>query len=290
MKYNFTIIIPHRNIPVLLERCLNSIPLRDDLNIIIIDDNSDPQIVNFNNFPGINRKNVDIIFTKEGKGAGYARNIGLEKANSKWILFADADDFYSEDLNEFLNSYQNTNFDVVFFKNYTIDNDTLKRVNKELMVEELYEECKLKGNFDPLKYKAHAPWTKLINKSLIDKYNLRYQEVIAANDVYFNVMVGHFAKKIDICNTIVYIRTIRQGSLFYSLKKENLLSRLKVGYKTNAFLKEISKNEYYVETWGYFLDLRKISWFTFILNIIPYLWNTPKKLLYKNIKYIIIKK
>ena len=72
MKYTYTIIIPHKNSPKLLQRCLDSIPHRDDLHIIVVDDNSDPDIVDFKLFPGLDRNDVDVIFTKEGKGAGYA--------------------------------------------------------------------------------------------------------------------------------------------------------------------------------------------------------------------------
>lgn len=48
---NYTIIIPHKNSSNLLLRCLKSIPDREDLEIIIVDDDSNPEIVDFNNFP-----------------------------------------------------------------------------------------------------------------------------------------------------------------------------------------------------------------------------------------------
>ncbi len=64
----------------MLERCLDSIPQRKDVQIIIIDDDSSPEIVDFVHFPGQNRTDVEVVFTKEEKGAGYARNCGLEKA------------------------------------------------------------------------------------------------------------------------------------------------------------------------------------------------------------------
>ena len=91
---NYSIIIPHKNIPKLLQRCLNSIPQRDDLEIIVVDDNSDPSIVDFGQFPGAGRSDVSFFFDKSGKGAGRARNIGLQHAQGKWLLFADADDFF----------------------------------------------------------------------------------------------------------------------------------------------------------------------------------------------------
>ena len=37
---NYSIIIPHKNIPNLLQRCLDSIPNREDVQIIVVDDNS----------------------------------------------------------------------------------------------------------------------------------------------------------------------------------------------------------------------------------------------------------
>ena len=72
---NYSIIIPHKNTPDLLYRCINSIPQRKDLEIIIVDDNSSENIVDFDNFPGLNRENTTVIFNKAGKGAGNARNI-----------------------------------------------------------------------------------------------------------------------------------------------------------------------------------------------------------------------
>ena len=67
---NYSIIIPHKNTPDLLKRCINSIPVRKDLEIIIVDDNSSEKFVDFDNFPGLHRENTTVIFNKEGKGAG----------------------------------------------------------------------------------------------------------------------------------------------------------------------------------------------------------------------------
>lgn len=73
LNTNYSIIIPHKNIPTLLRRCLDSIPKRNDVQIIVVDDNSDPGMVDFSKFPGLNETNIEVYFTKEGKGAGYAK-------------------------------------------------------------------------------------------------------------------------------------------------------------------------------------------------------------------------
>ena len=91
----FTIIIPHKNIPRLLERLIKSIPMRDDLEIIVVDDYSDSNFVDFVNFPGKDRKNFLLLLNEGEKGAGHARNFALPYAKGKWVLFADSDDYYN---------------------------------------------------------------------------------------------------------------------------------------------------------------------------------------------------
>ena len=76
----FSIIIPHKDIQDLLQRCLDSIPLREDVEVIVVDDNSDPRKVDFEHFPRWKGKHYQYFQTKEGKGAGYARNVGLDHA------------------------------------------------------------------------------------------------------------------------------------------------------------------------------------------------------------------
>jgi glycosyltransferase involved in cell wall biosynthesis len=120
-NYNFSIIIPHKNIPKLLQRCLDSIPQRDDLEVIVVDDNSDPQIVDFENFPGKKRKDTTIIFDKSGKGAGRARNVGIERAQGKWLLFADADDLYKPGFMDVLDEYKDDDIELLFYNVDSVD-------------------------------------------------------------------------------------------------------------------------------------------------------------------------
>lgn len=91
----YTIIIPHHNIPELLKRCIDSIPNNPEIQIIVVDDNSKDGDNYLKKYSFLNRDNLLFISTKEGRGAGYARNIGLSKARGKWLLFADADDFFT---------------------------------------------------------------------------------------------------------------------------------------------------------------------------------------------------
>lgn len=290
MQYIFTLIIPHKNIPNLLQRCIESVPQRNDMQIVIVDDNSDPVQVDFADFPGLNVPNIQVIFTKEGLGAGYARNKGIEMAEGEWLLFADADDYFDTAVfNQMLDDCKDSKADIVFLKNECIDAVTKKKLNKDKLVEQYEEECKRLSSELPLRYKTYAPWTKMIKRSLVYEHCITFDQEPASNDVWFSVQVGHYAKSIQIYATPVYIRTVRQGSLQYSLVAKNLLRRISVGYKTNEFLKEQGHIEYYNETWGFFMNLRRISWWLFFRTLPVYFYKTPRMALKKNIGDLIHK-
>ena len=114
-RYNYTVIIPHRNTPDLLERCLKSIPERADIQVLVVDDNSDEQYISSVREACAGRSNAQLIETHEGLGAGYARNVALEQADSKWLLFADADDYFLSDAWQHFDRHLDDSEDVIFF-------------------------------------------------------------------------------------------------------------------------------------------------------------------------------
>ena len=95
--FNTTIIIPTKNRLKMLQRAVESISKQSVLpsEIIIIDDFSDIKIEKkfFNNLKNIN---VLIINNEKSYGGAYSRNIGINKARSKYITFLDDDDAFAE--------------------------------------------------------------------------------------------------------------------------------------------------------------------------------------------------
>src|SRR5699024_10534236 len=102
-----TIIIPHYNSPVLLERLLKTIPQTKEIQVIVIDDNSD-EIYKEKYLEIKKEHNINIEYLcnySNKKGAGSCRNIGLERVLGEWVLFADADDYFTEDFFEVIQKY-----------------------------------------------------------------------------------------------------------------------------------------------------------------------------------------
>ena len=285
MNYTYSIIIPHKNIPNLLQRCLDSIPQREDTQVIIVDDNSDPEIVDFKNFPGINRQNTKVIFSKEGKGAGYARNLALAHVqNTKWISFVDADDFLAESANDLMDKYTRDNSDVIFFKLDSVDSDTLLPSNRKNNRNSKFTNAIETNNLDILRFKMYGPYTKFISYELINKNNIKFDEVIAANDVMFSIMTGYFAEKILTDKDVLYVVTERSDSLVNTPSLENLECRFSVTIRSNCFLNEINQNKYRGIIFPHIYNLFKYK-FTFGLkSLFVYLRKTPIKLIFQDIR------
>jgi glycosyltransferase involved in cell wall biosynthesis len=239
-KCNYSIIIPHKNIPKLLQRCLDSIPQRADLEVIVVDDNSDSDVVDFDNFPGKDRKNTSLFFDKSGKGAGRARNIGLQHAHGKWLLFADADDYFNYCINDILNEYRDGESDIVFFSASSVDCDSYNNVSRADAVSEMIENY-LQGGPDSelmLRYCLACPWGKLVKRKLVAENNISFQETTRCNDVKFSYLIGHYSKNIHVDKRALYCLTYRGTSISNSLEECRVLDEVNVEAERDIFLKK----------------------------------------------------
>lgn len=229
-RLRYSIIIPHHNMPLLLKRLIDSIPQRDDTEVIVVDDNSDPNIVDFGMFPGHDRSDVRLCFDKKGGYGGYARNIGLDMAQGEWILFADSDDFFMYSLNDVLDECYSLedNVDLVFFSacsldcmNYT-NTDRAKHVQNKI---DGYSKNSQKYGL-LLRYKFGEPWCKLARKSMLDKHHIRFEERSIHNDTAYSYLVGYYAKGIKVCPQAIYCITDRGNSVSKVLTELKKLERI----------------------------------------------------------------
>ena len=237
---NFSFIIPHKNIPDLLQKALDSIPRRNDVEIIVVDDNSDPGTTDFSHFPGINDPSVQVVFTKEGKGAGYARNIGLEKASGKWILFCDADDFYTDKISFFLDEYNDSDADIVLWKTCSIDFDTGHPSHRGETLNEFVDEGIATGNFSNALL-ISCPVKGMYSSAFLVRHNIRFNESHWGNDVVFSTKVADSAKKIIASNFVSYCITSHRN---FGLMSNPSLSSILVRFSENAKSVRIARKKF----------------------------------------------
>ena len=218
MKSNILIsfIIPHKNIPALLYRSIASIPQRDDIEIIVVDDNSDTDNVDFikHSFPQDER--LKIIFDKSGKRQGHARNIGLDIARGEWVFFLDADDFLFYSINQAIEYCKYSSSDIIYYKSTNLDSETFLPGQSRSSITNSSIDLFLskdKWGDHMLRYRHPVPWGKFIRRSLIEEHRIRFPEIEKAEDFEFSYLCGHYAKQIEGRDISVYCITTRSGNL-----------------------------------------------------------------------------
>lgn len=233
--YKYSFIIPTKNIPSLLQRCIDSIPDREDCEIIIVDDNSDPSIVDFSRYPGLHRRNTQIIFSKEPyRGAGFARNIGIDKSSGQWLFFADSDDYYVPGFLDIIDKSLSENIDILYF---CISSETPeKECRATARIKDL-----AKHNYDAeyIRFCLCEPWFKVISSKLVKDKGIRFEERPSGNDVMFSLIVAASTNRYKIIRDQLYCVTDRPGSIVSSPKSfSETFSKIDLKVKHNNFYAE----------------------------------------------------
>ena len=235
----FSIIIPHKDIPDLLMRCLRSIPVSEDIQVIVVDDNSADADTYLDKYPELSRPYLEFVRTTKGGGAGYARNVGLDRAKGKWLLFADADDFYVDDMYDIITTYAESDADVIYFQKQAVYSDDINRKSpRSGYIDKIMDIYLKTGDELPVRTRYNVPWGKMIKKSLVENHHIRFEEIKYSNDILFSVHVGCLAKKIEAIDTVLYVVTSHEGSATYEFckKPDELRIRAGAAFRYDSFL------------------------------------------------------
>ncbi|MDR2446749.1 MAG: glycosyltransferase family 2 protein [Treponema sp.] len=248
-RHTYSVIIPHYNDREGLTVCLNSIPERNDIQVIVVDDCS--ASVSIKTIENLKKKWGDylVLSTGSNKGGGAARNIGLDRADGKWLLFADADDSFTEDAFSAFDAYGNSDYDIVFFTHSIAASDGInqKTIKKISLYKKYRDEVIQEYNDSPFSAKNGRkkliswfwePWAKLFSRDFIKERNIRFEETRAANDAFFYVSAGTKASALAADDHEVYIYTIKKDSTERSYNREKDFDRLTQRLKINRFLIE----------------------------------------------------
>ena len=233
---NYSIIIPHKNSFNELVNALKSIPIRDDIEVLIID-NSSTQIKS-KDIECLRKNKIKLFFSDKHLGAGHARNIGLKMSAGKWILFLDADDVFVEGAFNAFDKYMSSSLDLIYFKTTSKQKNSNKASTRHIFYSELVSDflSNLPNSLENIKYKFFPPWGKLIKQKLIKDHNILFDEIPASNDLMFSTKIGHYAKKITADKTIVYCVTESNNSLTKTITRLNSRSRYKAAVSYYNFM------------------------------------------------------
>lgn len=243
MNPQFSIIIPHYDIPDLLMRCVESIPVSEDIQVIVVDDNSPDADTYLERYPELSRPYLEFIRTTKGGGAGFARNVGLDHAKGKWLLFADADDFYVDDMYNIIRPYADSTADIIFFKKKSVlSADIDKSIQRVEYLNEYIDHYYETGYDKYVRLRYCAPWGKMIKREFVESHHFRFDEVEYSNDYCFSVSTGYYAKEIEVANLILYIYTYRENSLagIFCSTSHELEVRAEVSFRMEKMFRHLN--------------------------------------------------
>ena len=131
-EIKISVIIPCYNQQDLVIKAIDSIPKRNDIEIMVIDDGSTDNT--WNNLLEYRNKhpellNLILLYNEENKGVAYTVNKGYDLANGEYVVLLGSDDyFYTDKFEEAIKELDGT--DLVYF-NLQINNGEVWRLTPE---------------------------------------------------------------------------------------------------------------------------------------------------------------
>ena len=189
-KIKVSVVIPVYNQEELIVRAINSIPERDDIEIIVVDDCSTDNTLTV--LKSMKRK-IKIIANKENKGVGYTFNKGIDASKGYYLIRMDSDDYmYPNTFNELVD-YHLDGTDMVYY-DLEINSGRILPTTKE-------------------NRRARCGTVKFMRREFIG--DTRCPEVRTAEDKYFNDALlakkptERFTNKV-----LIHYNYPREGSLY----------------------------------------------------------------------------
>lgn len=236
----FSVIIPHYNSVESLKRLILSIPQDEEIQMIIVDDKSTVDTGEAEAL-AISRGGMFLYNTTDRKGAGTCRNLGLQKAVGKWLVFADADDCFLDGGFDILRKHSESDADVIYFSPVSCTADYQHSGTRHLSYEKLVTQYADNANTENellLRYRFSVPWTKMVSRRMVLEKQIRFDETAAYNDMMFSARTGSAAARIEACIEPFYCVTESEHSLTTEKNESNFWVKVHVFRDWQYFIRE----------------------------------------------------
>ena len=216
-----SVVIPVYNVENYLRECLDSIinQTLKEIEIICVDDGStDASLKILKEYAA--KDNRITVITQKNLHAGVARNAGLAVAGGEYLCFLDSDDFFEPILlEETYNLAEKEQSQIVFYQYTNYNNETKEKEQVAGINRKLSNDTVCTFATEELKDSLFTicnpmPWNKIIRRDFVVKEGLRYQNIIASNDVCFSLNILACSNKITFYyKSLLYYRHNRKDSL-----------------------------------------------------------------------------
>lgn len=237
----YSIIIPVYNTKNFLVKCIESLKKQTyrDFEVILVDDCSTDG--SYELCCEVSKEDSRFITLKqpENKRQSAARNLGLEHASGKYVLFIDSDDYVENNLLESISEYmKDYSCDLLTWGMYY---DIIKK-NGDISITSSPLNAR---EFKSLKYPSPQDWNdvilntffaspcnKLYRTDIIKKNNLKFDEMcVDFEDFIFNIDYCRYVESFTVVTEPFYHYHIPEGQIAPIKRKWGLVNRFEVSRK-----------------------------------------------------------
>ena len=210
-----SIIIPVYNAEKYLKKCIESLinQTLSDIEIIFIDDKSTDNSLEIIKHYEFKDERIKVVENDINRGQGPARNLGVEIAQSEYIMFLDQDDWYEPTAcEEAYNQISKNNNDLVIF-NFT---KIYEKTNRKLLDPRLgrYSEYFSNKNLKFSFFENSECWTKIYRKNFLTENNIvNYSGKSFGEDLYFTTKMILAADTFSILNKSLYNYRVHDNNM-----------------------------------------------------------------------------
>lgn len=254
---DFSVIVPcWRGAIKFLPKLFDSIPETNGIEIIVVDNSKEHVCREEIESP----REITLLHSAPNRHAGGSRNDGMSVANGKWLLFADADDYYTTDAFDIYYSKVNTDAEIVYTGMGGIYEDTGEVSHRgDEYATMVHDYCAGLSDETVLRYRFSSPCCKMVSHDLVIRHQLKFDEIRASNDTYFSLTSGYYAKSIEAVDAVTYIASVNRGSLTKRKDYDVLSARLYAIMHCNQFLKTKGISKYQKSIMRVLYDARTFS-------------------------------
>lgn len=209
-----SVIVPVYNTGSIIRRTIRSITSQtySNFEVFFINDGSNDSTPSLIEDLISDMPNYHLVY-KENGGLSSARNLGLSLAKGEYVIFWDDDDYQSHNALTLL-------VETALLNNSDCVCSGITKVYPDHTKQELYtgEACSVSG------HEALKMWleekcistgavTKLCRKSLLDKYDIKFEEGKINEDLLWTAELLSHSNKVSILGRSLYYYVVRQNSL-----------------------------------------------------------------------------
>ena len=255
MEYFFTIVIPVYNAEKFLKECLESVVTQFapdfHFEVLCVNDGSSDGSADILNFYDCTYENVRVLH-QANSGVSVARNRGLREGRGTYLLFLDADDYYSEQALFLLHrELKNCAADLAIF-NYIWDIQGKHIPNPGVQQFQLMtsEEKNVQWQDIGLSYL----WHKAYRRTFLVQHGIYFMPELAFGEdtIFFTQCLAQADQIICLNQYLYYHREIHRENLShtYCSNMEAVLRQIyqlhcSITAKYPAFKEEIARSQYY---------------------------------------------